>query len=61
MPMSIQVPPQVAAEVCGPEAVRAPGCVARQSSPELDRLLAARMRADDPKTMGAPPAPAAKP
>ena len=62
IPMSIQVPPQVAAEVCGvspgaPSAHRAregDGCMARRSSPDLDKLITSRMRADDPAVLGAP-------
>lgn len=62
IPMSIQVPPQVAADVCGvspgaPSAHRAregDGCMARRSSPDLDRLITSRMRADDPAVMGGP-------
>ena len=62
IPMSIQVPPQVAAEVCGvapgaPSAHRAregDGCMARRSSPDLDKLITSRMRADDPAVMGGP-------
>src|SRR5688500_5922800 len=49
IPMSMQVPPDVAAQVCGvapgapsPQvAPRGDGCMARQSTPELDRLLTA--------------------
>lgn len=63
IPMSMQVPPDVAAQVCGvapgaatPHAApRGDGCLARQSTPELDRLLTARMKADDTSTMGASP------
>ena len=62
IPMSIQVPPQVAAEVCGispgapsPHVARAgDGCMARRSTPALDKLITSRMQADDPATMGAP-------
>jgi hypothetical protein len=62
IPMSIQVPPQVAAEVCGvapgapsPQVARAgDGCMARRSSPDLDKLITSRMRADDPAVMGGP-------
>jgi hypothetical protein len=63
MPMSIQVPPNVAAEVCGvtPGAPSAQvarsgdGCMARKSSPALDQLITSRMKADDPATMGGSP------
>ncbi|HYF21245.1 MAG TPA: hypothetical protein VEA40_25505 [Ramlibacter sp.] len=61
MPMSLQVPPEVAAEVCGPQAARSAACVARESSPALDRMIATRMREDDTRTMGAPPAPGVPP
>ena len=62
IPMSIQVPPQVAAEVCGvaPGAPSAQvaragdGCMARRSSPDLDKLITSRMQADDPAVLGAP-------
>lgn len=62
IPMSIQVPPQVAAEVCGispgapsPHVARAgDGCMARRSSPALDKLISSRMQADDPAVLGAP-------
>ena len=62
IPMSIQVPPQVAAEVCGvapgapsPTVARAgDGCMARRSSPDLDKLITSRMQADDPAVLGAP-------
>ena len=62
IPMSIQVPPQVAAEVCGvapgaasPQVARAgDGCMARRSSPDLDKLITSRMKADDPAVLGAP-------
>jgi hypothetical protein len=62
IPMSIQVPPQVAADVCGvsPGAPSAQvaragdGCMARRSSPDLDKLITSRMRADDPAVLGAP-------
>ena len=62
IPMSIQVPPQVAAEVCGvapgapsPTVARpGDGCMARRSSPDLDKLITSRMRADDPAVLGAP-------
>ena len=62
IPMSIQVPPQVAAEVCGiaPGAPSAQvaragdGCMARRSSPDLDKLITSRMRADDASTLGGP-------
>jgi hypothetical protein len=64
IPMSMQVPPDVAAQVCGiapgapspHTAPRGDGCMARQSTPELDKLLTARMKADDPATMGGSPA-----
>ena len=64
MPMSIQVPPQVAAEVCGvapgapsPQAApRGDGCMARRSSTQLDKMIMGRMQADDPAAMGGPPA-----
>jgi hypothetical protein len=64
MPMSIQVPPEVAAEVCGvapgapsPQvAPRGDGCMARRSSPALDKLITGRMQADDSAAMGGPPA-----
>ena len=62
IPMSIQVPPQVAAEVCGvspgapsPQVARAgDGCMARRSSPDLDKLITSRMQADDPAVLGGP-------
>ena len=64
IPMSIQVAPEVAADVCGiapgaPSPHVAPkgdGCMARRSSQALDELITSRVRADDPATMGAPPA-----
>lgn len=69
IPMSIMVPPELAAEVCGitpgapsPQvARRGDGCMARRSSPDLDRLITTRMAADEPPptaTMGNAPAPA---
>jgi hypothetical protein len=62
IPMSIQVPPQVAADVCGvapgapsPQVARAgDGCMARRSTPDLDKLITSRMKADDPAVLGAP-------
>ena len=62
IPMSIQVPPQVAADVCGiapgapsPQVARpGDGCMARRSSPDLDKLITSRMKADDPAVLGAP-------
>lgn len=62
IPMSIQVPPQVAAEVCGvapgapsPHVARAgDGCIARRSTPALDKLITSRMQADDPAVLGGP-------
>ena len=62
IPMSIQVPPQVAADVCGvapgapsPQVARpGDGCMARRSSPDLDKLITSRMQADDPAVMGGP-------
>ncbi|WP_156385564.1 hypothetical protein [Ramlibacter sp. Leaf400] len=64
IPMSIMVPPEVAAEACGvspgapsPQvARRGDGCMARKSTPFLDKLITSRMEADDPSAMGGPPA-----
>ncbi|WBY02696.1 hypothetical protein PE066_03915 [Ramlibacter tataouinensis] len=51
MPLSILVPPEVAARVCGmaagARALMAAGCTAASSSTELDRLVKARMDADE--------------
>lgn len=64
MPLSIQVPAEVAAAVCGvsleamvQQARRGgEGCVARQPTPELGRAVADRMKTDEEPTskQGAP-------
>lgn len=50
MPLSLLVPASVASKACGlaMSSLPAAGCRAGVDSPELDRLLAARMRADAP-------------
>jgi len=58
MPLSIQVPPEVAATACGvapasmaQQATRGgEGCTARTSTPELERVVTQRMKADEAAT-----------
>lgn len=59
MPMSMQLPPDQAAQVCG--SAHRNSCTATRSSSTLDQLVGARMKADEaPPTnaMGAGAAPA---
>lgn len=64
MPLSILVPREVAAKVCGLPAGRpaltAVSCTASTSSKELGELVKGRMKADEPPPTASPPQPSTR-